>query len=166
MGCLTFKKIKKCSFFLFLCLPPGLLPCVQTNDLPHVCHTSEGAQTVRDSGPIYSDLWDPFATEELRLLSVRCCRLLIPILFSNVKHYILCEWIFPFHARKFRSFVGSRTRVLSFCSPMFFHCASRPRRSAALSQYHFWHFYFNYQLKFLQEFISFFLGTIFNWRHA
>ena len=47
----------------------GLLLCVRTNDLAHVCQTSEGAQTVRDLGPIYSD---PFATVELRLLSVRC----------------------------------------------------------------------------------------------
>jgi hypothetical protein len=32
-----------------------------------------------------------------------------------------------FRARKLQSFVGSRTRVLSFCSPKFFHCASRPQ---------------------------------------
>ena len=34
---------------------------------------------------------------------------------------------FLFHARKFRSFVGSRTRVLSFHSLMFSHCSSQPR---------------------------------------
>ena len=54
-----------------------LLPCVLTNELAFVCHTSEGARTVRDSGPIFSDLWDPFTTVELRLLSVWCRRLLI-----------------------------------------------------------------------------------------
>ena len=41
---------------------------------------------------------------------------------------ILCEGIFPFQAQKFRSFIGSRTWVLSFRSLTFFHCASRPRR--------------------------------------
>ena len=105
----------------------GLLPCVRTNNLAYVRHTSEGAWTVRDLGPIYSDLWDPFATVELCLLSVRCPRLLYFHLVSNVEHYILREPIFPFHARKFRSFVGSRTRVLSFRSLMFFHCASWPQ---------------------------------------
>ena len=50
-----------------------------------------------------------------------------PVLYSNVEHYILREQIFPFHAQKFRSFIGSRTRVLLFRSPMFFHCTSRPR---------------------------------------
>ena len=40
----------------------GLLPCVRTNDLAYVCDSSEGAQTVRDLGPIYSNLRDPFAT--------------------------------------------------------------------------------------------------------
>ena len=48
-----------------------LLPCVRTNDLAYVRHTSEGARTVC-LGPIYSDLCDPFATLEMRLLSVRC----------------------------------------------------------------------------------------------
>ena len=114
-------------YFLFLCLPLGIAPCVQINDLAYVCHTSEGAWTVRDLGPIYSDLWDPFATVELRLLSVRCSRLHISRLVSNVEHYILREGIFPFNAQKFPSLVGSRTRVLSLSSPMFFHCASRPR---------------------------------------
>ena len=66
----------------------GLLPCVWTNDLAYVRHTSEGARTVRDLGPIYSDLWDPFATVELHLLSVRCCGLLLSCLVSNVEHYI------------------------------------------------------------------------------
>ena len=50
-------------------------------------------------------------------------------LFSNVEHFILREQIFLFHARKFRSFIGSRTRVLSFRSPVFFHCASRLRQN-------------------------------------
>ena len=40
--------------FLFLCLPLGIAPLYP--DLAHVCHTIEGAQTIRDLGPIYSDL--------------------------------------------------------------------------------------------------------------
>ena len=72
----------------------GLLPCVWTNDLAFVCHTSERAGAVRDLRPIYSDLEDPFATVKWRLLSVRCHRILIPVLFSNVEHYILGERIF------------------------------------------------------------------------
>ena len=100
-----------------------MLPCVRTNDLAYVSHTSEGARTVRDLGPIYSD---SFATVELRPLSIRCRRLLISRRVSNAKHYILRERIFLFHARKFQSFIGSRTRILSFRSLMFFHCASRP----------------------------------------
>ena len=67
----------------------GLLPYVQTNDLAYVRHTSEGALTVRDLGPIYSDLWDPFATVELRLLSVRCHHLLIFLSYRAV--YILYQ---------------------------------------------------------------------------
>ena len=83
--------------------------------------------------PIYSYLWDFSATVELRLLSVRCCRLLYSRLVSNVKHYILHEQIFQFHAWKFWSFAANRTRVLSFLSPMFFHCASWPRHLSHLS---------------------------------
>ena len=38
-----------------------------------------------------------------------------PVFVSNVEHYILREQIFfPFHAQKFRSFVGSRTRFSRF----------------------------------------------------
>ena len=116
-------------FYFFLnssAFLPGLLPCVRTNDLAYVRHTSEGAWTVRDLGPIYSDLWDPFATVELRLLSVRCLRLLYSCLVSNVEHYIFCGRIVPFHARKFWAYVESRSGVLSFRSPMFFHCISWP----------------------------------------
>jgi hypothetical protein len=36
------------------------------------------------------------------------------------------------HVRKFKSFIGSRTWVLSFLSPMFFHWASWPQRRADL----------------------------------
>ena len=44
----------------------GWLPCVQTNNLAYVRHTSEGLELSEiDLGPIYSDLWDPFATVEL-----------------------------------------------------------------------------------------------------
>ena len=52
-----------------------------------------------------------------------------PVLFSNVEHYILSKRIFLFHAQKLWAFVGSRTRVLSYCSPIFFHCASQPRQN-------------------------------------
>jgi hypothetical protein len=51
-------------------------------------------------------------------------------LISNVEHIFYCEFR---HALKLRAFVGSRTRVLSFRSPKFFHCASRPRRQNKLS---------------------------------
>ena len=79
-------------------------------------------------------LWDPFPTVELRLLSYRCRRLHISRLVLNIEHYISRGQIFPFQAQKFWSFVGSRTRVLSFRSPMLFHCASRPRHSFILSR--------------------------------
>ena len=126
-----------CTFFSSGFLR-GLLPCVRsprTNDLAYVRHTSDGAQAVRDLGPIYSDWWDPFAQWNcvfspldvaVFLFPVRCGRLLISRLVSNVEHYILRERIFLFQAQKFWSFVGSRTRVLSFRSAMFFHCTSRP----------------------------------------
>ena len=52
-------------FFYSSAFLRGLLPCVRTNDLACVSHISEGAGTVRDLGPIYSDLRDPFATVEL-----------------------------------------------------------------------------------------------------
>ena len=115
------------DFFYFLFYSSaflrGLLPCVRTKNLANVRYTREGARTVRDLGPIYSDSWDPFATVELRLLSIRCRRLLIPILFSNVEHYILHEQIFfNFTLKKFGSVVGSRTRVLSFRSPNLMIC--------------------------------------------
>ena len=114
-----------------------LLPCVWTNDLAHVHHTSEGAQTVRDLGPNYSDLWDTFTTVGLHLLSVRCRHLLSSHLVWNVKHYILPEPIFPFHAPKFRSFVGSRTRVL-YPSHFIVRCSSTVLASPGV-QNHYTH---------------------------
>ena len=46
------------SFFYSSAFLRGLLPCVRTNNLAYVCHTttSERARTVRDFGPIDSDL--------------------------------------------------------------------------------------------------------------
>ena len=129
-SCSSYKKSQEKKYFFIYssAFLRGLLPCVRTNDLAYVSHTSEGARTVRYLGPIYLDLWDHFATVELHLLSIICRCLLISHLVLNVEHYILCEQVFPFHPQKFRSFIGSRTRVLSFRSSMFFHCASRPRR--------------------------------------
>ena len=121
-------------FFYSSAFLRGLLLCVWTNDLAYVRHTSEGAQTVRDLGPIYSDLRDPFAAVELRLLSVKCRCLFIPvpsysrILIRTASIIFNVSKFFAFHAQKFCSFVRSRTRVFSFRSPMFFHCASWPQR--------------------------------------
>ena len=53
---------------------------------------------------------------------------LFPSCFRTSSIILYVSEFFPFHAQKFRSFIGSRTRVLSFRSPMFFHCASRPRQ--------------------------------------
>ena len=112
-----------CTHFFFSAFLRGLLPCVRTNNSAYVRHTSEGARTVRDLRPIYSNLWDPFATVRLRLLSLI---FLICFRTSSIIFFV-SKFFFPFQARKFRFFVGSRTRVLSFRSPIFFHCASWPR---------------------------------------
>ena len=51
---------------------------------------------------------------------------LFPSCFQTSSIIFYVSEFFLFHARKFWSFVGSRTRVVSFRSPLFFHCASQP----------------------------------------
>ena len=82
----------------------GLLPCVWTNDR---------AWTVRDLGPIYSDLWDPFATVELRLLSVRCCRHLIFLSYFRTSSII-------FYVSKFFRFMLENSNPSSGVEPKSF----------------------------------------------
>jgi hypothetical protein len=56
---------------------------------------------------------------------------------SSCSHLLMhAEHIFSgeeFHAQILPSFVGSRTRFLSICSPKFFHCTARPRLIVNLS---------------------------------
>jgi hypothetical protein len=84
----------------------------------------------------------PFVTVELHFLSVR----FLTVFFfpSNFARWAL-PWIFH-HPRKSRAFVGSRTQVLSFRSPKFFHCASQPRLCANIINYRFFQIIYGYQL--------------------
>ena len=91
----------------------GLLPYVRTNNLAPVI-MAYLFRFVRS-----------FRNSELRLLTVRCPRLLISCLVSNVQNYILCEQFFCFMLEN--SDPSSGLPLGSFRSLMFFHCASQPR---------------------------------------
>ena len=87
---------KKCPFFIPLPSSGDCSPVSWPTTWILFATPVRGLELSRDLGPIYSDLWVPFATVELHLLSIRCRHLLISCLVSNVKHYILRERIFCF----------------------------------------------------------------------
>ena len=119
--------------FLFLCLPPGIAPLCPDQRIGFCLPHQWGGSNCQRFGAYFFRFVRSFhhsgIASSLRLMSPSSY---FPILFLNVEHYILRELIFLFHAQKFQSFVGSRTWVLLFHNPMFFHCTSRPRQPCLL----------------------------------
>ena len=68
---------KKVSFFIPLPSSGDCSPVSWPTTWLLFATPVRGLELSRDIGPIHSDLWDPFATVELHLLSIRCRRLLI-----------------------------------------------------------------------------------------